>query len=101
MYFNGARLVHGNMSGTRGDDALPGLQQRADDGLVRLGAARQKKDFGFRRPADRSDLRGCRSTVDIRAVARSLFKIGGDEPFENLGRRAFHVVGEEIKLSHG
>ena len=91
--FNGAGLVHGDVSGIRCNDALIALQQRVDHGRVRLRTAHQKEDICVRRAAGCADLRPRGVTVFIQTVARRFKIIRFRQPLKNRRMRALHVIG--------
>ena len=96
-----AGLVHVDVSGIGGDDALPGQEDRIDDGRVRLRAADQEVHVGVGGLAGLADQVAGAPAVLVGAVAARLFHVGGDEGVEHPGVRAFLVVTGEVRQRVG
>ena len=92
-----AGLVHVDVAGVGGDDALPGQEDRVDDGGVRLRAADQEVHVGVGGLAGLTNQVAGVLAVLVGAVAARLFHVGGDEGVEHPGVRAFLVVTGEVR----
>ena len=96
-----AGLVHVDVAGMGGDDALPGQEDRVDDGRVRLRAADQEVNVSVGGLAGLPDQVAGTLAVLVGAVAARLFHVGGDEGVEHPGVRAFLVVTGEVRQHMG
>ena len=96
-----AGLMHVDVAGVGGDDALPGQEDRVNDGGVRLRAADQEVHVGVGGLAGASDQVAGALAVLVGAVAARLFHVGGDEGVEHPGVRAFLVVTGEVRQRLG
>ena len=94
---NRARLMHGDVTGVRGDDALVAAEHRVDHRGVCLRAADKEVDPGVRSAAGLADLILRRERKFVVAVARFLQEIRFRETLQNRGVRAFFVVTGERK----
>ena len=92
-----ASLVHVDVTGVGGNDALPGQEDRIDDGRVRLRAADQEVHVSVGGLAGLADQVAGALAVLVSAVARGLFHVGGDEGIEHPGVRALLVVAGEVR----
>ena len=85
-------LVHVDMAGVGGDDALPGQEDRVDDGGVRLGAADQEVHVRVGDGAGASDQVAGALAVLVGAISAGLFHVGGDKGVEHPGVRTLLVI---------
>ena len=98
---NDSGLVHVDVAGVGGNDALPGKEDRVDDGRVRLGAAHQEVHVGVGGGAGVANQVAGALAVLVGAVATGLFHVGGDEGVKHPGVRALLVVAGEVGLREG
>ena len=92
-----AGLVHVDMAGVGSDDALPGQEDRVDDGRVRLRAADQEVHVGVGGLAGLANQVAGTLAVLVGTVARGLFHVGGDEGIKHPGVRTLLVVTGEVR----
>ena len=92
-----AGLVHVDVAGVGGDDALPWQEDRVDDSRVRLRAAHEEVHVSVGGLAGLADQVAGALAVLVSAVARGLFHVGGDEGIEHPSVRALLVVAGEVR----
>ena len=89
-------LVHGDVSARGADHALPGAQDRGEDGRVRLGPADEKINVGVRIADRGADLLFCTRRDHVEPVGRVLAFVGRRERREDLRRAAAVVVTGKV-----
>ena len=96
-----AGLVHVDVAGVGGDDALPGQEDRVDDGGVRLGAADQEVHVGVGGLAGLADQVAGTLAVLVGAVSAGLLHVRGDESLEHPGVRTLLVIAGKVRQRMG
>lgn len=92
-----ACLVHVDMAGVRGDDALPGQEDRVDDGGVCLGTADQEIHVRVGGGASFAYQVAGALAVLVGAVAAGLFHVGGNEGVKHPGMRPLLVITGKVR----
>ena len=95
--FNDSRLVHIDVSGVRGNDSLPGQEDRVDDCGICLGSADEEVDVRIGRVAGLADQVARTLAVVVGTVTACLLHVGGDQGIDDLLTRAFLIVTGEIR----
>ena len=96
-----AGLVHVDVAGVGGDDALPGQEDRVDDGGVRLGAADQEVHVGVGGLAGLADQVAGTLAVLVGAVSAGLLHVRGDESLKHPGVRTLLVIAGKVRQRMG
>ena len=96
-----AGLVHVDMACVGGDDALPGQEDRVDDGGVRLGAADQEVHVGVGGLAGLADQVAGTLAVLVGAVSAGLLHVRGDESLKHPGVRTLLVIAGKVRQRMG
>ena len=94
---DGAGLVHADVPRVRGDHTLVRVQQRVDDGRVRLRAADKEVNLRVRRAASGTNFFARGGAVFIRAVTGGLRKIRFAHALQDGGMRALKIVAGKRK----
>ena len=89
---NGSGFVDIYVTGLCGEDALVGLQHRADDKLVGLRAADEKIDFRIRTLAGSFDFLNGAAAIRVRAVAGQGFEIRLNKFLKNCRMRSGDII---------
>ena len=92
---DGPGFMDGNVARLCGDNALPALQEAADDGLVGLGAACQEEHAGIGTAARAGDFFTGRSGIFVGSIAGLRNEVGFGQPFQDARMGALRVVANE------
>ena len=93
--FDGPGFMDGDVARLCGDNALPALQEAADDGLVGLGAACQEEHAGIGTAARAGDFFTGRSGIFVGSIAGLRNEVGFGQPFQDARMGALRVVANE------
>ena len=98
---DGAGLVHADVPRVRGDHTLVRVQQRVDDGRVRLRAADKEVNLRVWRAAGGTNFFARGGAVFIRAVTGGLRKIRFAHALQDSGMRALEIItGKRKTMLH-